>query len=81
MKKLMILLLSIVCHASISAAQSLSPSTKWHWDKGQIVVDTPVRPAGQPTAIALRRPEMNCVRIGFAGLGMRGTSAVARYTY
>ena len=28
-------------------AQSLSPSTKWHWDKGTIVIDTPERPAGQ----------------------------------
>lgn len=27
--------------SAISSAQSLSPSTKWHWDKGTIVVDTP----------------------------------------
>ena len=31
-------------------AQSLSPSTKWHWEKGTIVIDTPERPAGQQHA-------------------------------
>ena len=27
-------------------AQSLSPSTKWHWNKGTIVTEVPERPAG-----------------------------------
>ena len=50
-------------------AQSLSPSTKWHWDKGTIVIDTPERPAAP----------VKTVRVGFVGLGMRGPSAVIRF--
>ena len=34
-------------------AQSLSPNTKWHWDKGTIVVETPERPAGQQNVLGL----------------------------
>ena len=37
-------------------AQSLSPNTKWHWDKGTIVIETPERPAGQQSAIGLTVP-------------------------
>ncbi|HJG76519.1 Gfo/Idh/MocA family oxidoreductase [Phocaeicola barnesiae] len=62
-------------------AQSLSPSTKWHWDKGTIVVDTPERPAGQEHVLGLTVPKMNVVRVGFVGLGMRGPGAVERFTY
>ena len=66
---------------STAQAQSLSPSTKWHWNEGQIVVDTPTLPAGQQTAVGLTRDKMDCVRIGFAGLGMRGQSAVDRMCF
>lgn len=64
-----------------SSAQSLSPSTKWHWDKGTIVVDTPQRPAGQKDVINLTAPKMQTVRVAFVGLGMRGPGAVARFTH
>lgn len=36
-----------------SVAQSLSPSTKTHWDKGTLVVETPERPAGQEHVLGL----------------------------
>ena len=63
------------------AAQSLSPSTKWHWDKGTIVVETPERPAGQTHVLNLTTPKMQTVRVGFVGLGMRGPGAVERFTH
>ncbi|MGM9708241.1 MAG: Gfo/Idh/MocA family protein [Prevotella sp.] len=63
------------------AAQSLSPSTKWHWNKGTIVVDSPERPAGQQSVMGLTAPKMEVVRVGFVGLGMRGPGAVERFTY
>ncbi len=66
---------------SIASAQSLSPSTKWHWDKGTIVVDTPERPDGQANVLGLTVPKMDKVRVAFVGLGMRGPGAVARFTY
>ena len=70
------------CLCTLSAAaQSSSPSTRWHWDKGTIVVETPERPAGQQHALGLRAPKLDVVRVGFVGLGMRGREAVKRFTY
>ena len=57
--------------ASNTYAQSLSPSTKWNWDKGTIVVEDPVRAEGQQDVLGLALPKMKTVRVGFVGLGMR----------
>ena len=62
-------------------AQSLSPSTKWHWDKGTIVVDTPQRPAGQQHVLGLTAAPIKTVRVAFVGLGMRGPWAVIRFCH
>ena len=62
-----------------ATAQSLSPSTKWHWDKGTIVVDTPARPAGQQHVRGLTAPKIQTVRVAFVGIGMRGPGAVIRF--
>ena len=61
-------------------AQSLSPSTKWHWDKGTIVVETPERPAGQEHALGLTTAPIQTVRVGFVGVGRRGIWAVWRFS-
>ncbi len=63
---------ALLTGAQTVAAQSLSPSTKWHWDKGTIVVDTPQREAGQENVLGLTVPKMDKVRVAFVGLGMRG---------
>lgn len=62
-------------------AQSLSPSTKTHWDKGTLVVETPERPAGQEHVLGLTAPKMDKVRVAFVGLGMRGPGAVNRFAH
>ena len=62
-------------------AQSLSPSTKWHWDKGTIVIDTPERPAGQEHVLGLTAAPIQTVRVAFVGLGMRGPWAVMRFCH
>ena len=62
-------------------AQSLSPSTKTHWDKGTLVVETPERPAGQEHVLGLTAPKMDTVRVAFVGLGMRGPGAVNRFAH
>ncbi len=72
---------TLIAGGSVASAQSLSPSTKWHWDKGTIVVDTPQRPAGQENVIGLTVPKMKKVRVGFVGLGMRGPGAVERFSH
>ena len=50
-------------------------------EEGPIKVETPVRPAGQENVLGLTVPAMDTVRVGFVGIGMRGSDAVARYTY
>ena len=70
---------TLICASSM--AQSLSPSTKTHWDKGTLVVETPTRPAGQQNVLGLTAPKMATVRVAFVGLGMRGPGAVERFTY
>ncbi|MBR1733288.1 MAG: glycosyl hydrolase, partial [Alloprevotella sp.] len=65
--------------ASQGFAQATSPSTKWHWEEGTIVIENPVRPAGQQDVIGLTVPKLQNVRVAFVGLGMRGPGAVERF--
>ena len=87
MKNFKFLLLSAcvalaACTTQKSSEQQISDKgTKWNWDKGTIVVETPERPAGQTSVIELALPKMETVRVGFVGLGMRGPGAVERFTY
>ncbi len=75
-------LAAVLCFGGqTAAAQSLSPSTKWHWDKGTIVVDTPQRPADQQHVLGLTAPKLQTVRVAFVGLGMRGPGAVNRFAH
>ncbi|MBO4642533.1 MAG: Gfo/Idh/MocA family oxidoreductase [Bacteroidaceae bacterium] len=71
----------ILCMNAVAVAQSLSPTTKWHWDKGTIVLDSPARPAGQQSVLGLTAPKLATVRVGFVGLGMRGPGAVNRFAH
>ena len=79
--KRLITFAAAVCLGLSMTAQSLSPSTKWHWDKGTIVIDQPARPADQANVLGLTVAKMQTVRVAFVGLGMRGPGAVARFTY
>ena len=84
MKKMKIksfLIASLAAFSLTAGAQSLSPNTKWHWDKGTIVVETPERPAGQQNVLGLKAPKLQTVRVGFVGLGMRGPWAVMRFCH
>ena len=80
-KQFSAVLFAAILFSVTSIAQSLSPSTKYHWDKGTLIVDTPARPAGQQNVLGLTAPKMATVRVGFVGLGMRGPGAVARFTH
>ena len=75
-------IVAVMAFAGTTAqAQSLSPSTKWHWDKGTIVVETPERPAGQEHVLNLAVAPIKTVRVAFVGLGMRGPWAVMRFAH
>ena len=50
-------------------------------EDGRIVLETPDRPAGQQSVLAMVCEPLHRVRVGFIGLGMRGSKAVIRYTY
>lgn len=77
----LLIALVLCCAPAWMSAQSVSPSTHWHWDKGTLVVETPERPAGQQHVLGLTAPKMEVVRVGFVGLGMRGPGAVERFTF
>lgn len=84
MKKLKLFSLAFAAMLSMgfqsASAQSLSPTTKWHWSKGKIVIETPERPAGQKDVLGLALPKKKVVRIGLVGLGMRGPGAVENFS-
>ena len=46
-----------------------------------IKTEVPKRPAGQEDVLGLTAPKLDTVRVGFIGLGMRGPSAVERFTH
>ena len=71
-----LLLTNVSCTQQSSAQQE-----GWHWEGGTIVIDCPERPAGQECVIGMAAPKLDTVRVGFAGLGMRGPDAVERFTY
>ena len=84
MKKLKLFSLAFAAMLSLgfqsANAQSLSPTTKWHWNKGKIVIETPQRPKGQKDVLGLALPKKKVVRIGLVGLGMRGPGAVENFS-
>ena len=84
MKKLKLFSLAFAVMLSLgfqsANAQSLSPTTKWHWNKGKIVIETPQRPEGQKDVLGLALPKKKVVRIGLVGLGMRGPGAVENFS-
>ena len=84
MKKLKLFSLAFAAMLSLgfqsANAQSLSPTTKWHWNKGKIVIETPQRPEDQKDVLGLALPKKKVVRIGLVGLGMRGPGAVENFS-
>lgn len=72
---------AILCGIALfvnAQAVSITPAD-WHWDRGTIVINTPMRPAGQTDVLQLTAPKLETVRVGFVGLGMRGPGAVERF--
>jgi len=73
---------TFLTNCSSKAKQNISEyGWPWHWNESTIVTEIPERPAGQKNVLKLRLPKMDTVRVAFVGLGMRGPSAVHRWTY
>lgn len=60
---------------------ALMPLCSCVQNDGIIRTDVPERPAGQTDVIGLTAEPIDTVKVGFVGLGMRGSSAVHRYTF
>ena len=67
---------------------SLLPIQVWaqfNWpyevNNGRVTTHVPERQPGQQSALGLRTAKLPVVRVGFVGLGMRGSDAVERWTH
>lgn len=60
---------------------ALLPMCSCVQNDGIIRTEVPKRPAGQTDVIGLTAEPIDTVKVGFVGLGMRGSSAVHRYTF
>ena len=69
--KNLLLIVTIIAATACSTTRNPKP----------IKVKVPARPAGQENVIGLTVPAIDTVRVGFVGLGMRGSDAVGRFTY
>lgn len=64
----------------LAAAAALAVSMMSCSEQDKVIrTDIPPRPAGQEDVIGLRLPAIDTVRIGFVGLGGRGSFALYRY--
>ena len=71
--------------AALAAVSCLGPkpdcSVPCRFREGALELKTPARPAGQENALKLTDEPIDTVRVGFVGLGMRGSDAIRRFTY
>lgn len=66
----------LICAAACKSADQYGYTI----EKGQIVYNTPARPAGAQSMIGFACDPIENVRVGFIGLGMRGESAFKRFS-
>lgn len=71
----------IALYVSSTYAQNNEITVPWSYEDGVIVTQIPAREEGQKSVLSLRTAPMEYVRVGFVGLGMRGSGAVERWTY
>lgn len=82
MKKLIILLMSVILACMTSCdTQKVETSVPHKIKNGRIILETPEREPGQMTALQMTCDPIDTVRVGFIGVGMRGSSAVYRFTF
>jgi len=59
----------------------LKSSVPYKYIGGQIVLETPAREEGQQSAIGLKTEPIKTVRVGFVGIGSRGSGALERFLH
>ena len=79
--KIRLMTLAVLAALTLSCkGQEGTPQTQVNED-GAILTEVPPRAEGQQSALALTVEPIETVRIGFIGLGMRGSGAIDRYVY
>lgn len=80
MKSLKLLILTLLCvSCTAGAGKKIEASMPAVMEDGVITLAIPPRQVGQMTALKLTADPIEEVRVGFIGLGMRGTGAIRRY--
>lgn len=65
----------------LDATAKINSSVPASFKDGVITLKTPGRPSGQRNALKMTAEPIPVVRVGFIGVGSRGTGAVGRYTF
>lgn len=82
MKRFLFIVLSaLMLLVQWSCTKGIEASVPARMVDGTIITDAPVRQDGQKTALQMTSEPIDTVRIAFVGVGMRGSSAVRRYTH
>lgn len=71
--------LALLCFTWNANARKIDASVPASIKNGVIKLKTPARQQGQTTALQMTAAPINEVRVGFIGLGMRGSGAIKRY--
>lgn len=71
----------VACLTMLSNVAFAQFNWKYKIENGKIITEVPQRPTGQQSALLLSTPKLKTVRVAFVGLGMRGPSAVERWTH
>ena len=79
MKKLFHLLMLAILFTGCTMATGENSKTNGNYEP--LTTKVPTRPSGQKDVLGLTTPKIETVRVGFIGLGMRGPSAVSRFTH
>ncbi|MCQ2162085.1 MAG: Gfo/Idh/MocA family oxidoreductase [Bacteroidales bacterium] len=80
-RSIIIAVMCLLSLASCKSVKTITASVPAHEEDGVIVLETPAREPGQESALGMKCEPLDTVRIGFVGIGGRGTAAVQRYTY
>lgn len=73
--------LALACVAVCCIPDASASAKPYRIKKGVIVFDEPKPAAGQEDMLAFAAEPLATVRVGFIGLGMRGSGAVRRFTF
>lgn len=74
-------ILILLLAAASCSTQKAETSVPHKIEDGRIILEAPDRAPGQESALLMTCDPIDTVRVGFIGVGMRGESAVHRFTF